>query len=138
MKVDFFRDDHGRIIRVMRSTTERGSFCGASLLVPDGRGSHKAMRLFSTMSVPTTVESTVGLTDLKTAFLCPLHAQWGHRERPLLEELHGRLGRVRATLDLVLRAPEGQAQDEALARTALAELHQRITDYLAEPKAEGQ
>ncbi|MDP2594218.1 MAG: hypothetical protein Q8P36_02680 [bacterium] len=132
MKVESFRDDHGRILRVTRSTTERGSFCGASLLVPDGRGSHKAMKLSSTMSVPTTVESTVGIADLeRTALLCPLHVEWGRHEQPSLEELHGRLGRARATLDLVLRAPEGQELDGALARTALTELHQRITDYLA-------
>ncbi|MDO8407798.1 MAG: hypothetical protein Q7S95_00990 [bacterium] len=136
VKVEHFREDHERIIRITCSTSERGSHCAAQLLVPDGRGSYQAFRLSSTISVPISGETIAGVTKLaEIARLCPLHVEWGRRERPLLEELHGRLGRARTTLDLVLRAPEGQGPDEAMARTALTELHQRITDYLAEPRA---
>jgi len=130
-KVAHFRDDHDRIIRVTHSTTERGSYCVAHLLVPDGKGSHQAFKLSSTISIPTSGESILGTTRLEeTTRLCPLHAGWGRRERPSLEGLWNELSRTRATLDLVLRA---QQKDEAMARTALTELHKRITDYLAEP-----
>lgn len=135
MKIDHFWEDHGRIIRITRSTTERGSYCGADLLVPNGKGSHQAFKLSSTIPVPISGETITGVTKLaERARLCSLNAQWGWREPPSREELHGQLGRVRTTLDIVLRTPEGQQQDEAMERKELTELHQRITDYLTEPQ----